>query len=198
MPRFRRRVVRRTMGKEPRVMTGSIITSSTDGGINEAEIVKPTEVVGTVGTGHAFEGADFKNECAPNSLCKYFNLRAQVAIKSSEAEFRPGWVEYGLVQFENQTATPVLPVAISTQFGTLTLCQMLKNFFRGHCIWTGSAGLSVETPRVIDLHIKIPEKYCKNTRGSFWMFYLAFRSSKTTDTVTTIKTILSWEYKNYI
>ncbi len=103
----RKRVIRRTRGKDPRVLTGSLITSAISGGIGLTPIVIPTEVVGTTGTGHVFEGADTKSECAPNSVIKYFNLRLQTAIKSSEAEFRPGWVEYGLVQFENQTSTPV-------------------------------------------------------------------------------------------
>ncbi len=135
---------------------------------------------------------------SPNSVIKYFNIRLQEAIKSSETEFRPGWIEYGLVQFENQTTTPVTPAAITANFGTLTLPQMLKNHFRGHCVWTGAFGISVELPQTLDLHIKVPDKWCKNARGTHWMFFFAFRSSKSTDTVTTVKNIMSWEYKCYI
>ncbi len=193
-----RRIVRRTQGKDPRVMCASLITSSKDGGINLHTVVEPTITSGSLGTGHVFEGADFKTECSPNSLIKYFNLRLECAIKSEEAEFRPGWIEYGLIQYENEAATPTVPAGVTSNFGTQTLPELLRNNFRNHCIWTGAEPISVELPRVIDLHIKLPGKYCKNQRGTFWMFFYAFRSSKSTDTVTTVKNIMSHEYKVYI
>ncbi len=198
MPRSRRKIVRRTMGKEPRVMTRSIIASSTDGGINILDVVDPTVDTGAASTGHVFEGADFNNQCSANSIVKYFNLRIQAAIKSSEAEFRPGWIEYGLVQFENETASPTLPASVTANVGTKTLAELLRTHYRNHCIWTGAIPISVETPVVADLHIKIPPMFCKNKMGTYWRLYVMFRSSKSTDSVTEIRSILSHEYKLYI
>ncbi len=179
-------------------MTKSVITSAIDGGINIVPVVTPTIDAGQGGGGHTFEGADFENVCSPNSLVKYINIRLQAAIKSSESEFRPGWIEYGMVFFENEKNQPSTESGITSDFGTKTLGQMLKNFYRGHAIWTGCRGISVELPQCIDLPLKIPNKWCKNIRGGYWMFYYAFRSSKSTDTVTTVRFIYSHEYKLYI
>lgn len=198
MPRSRRKIKRRTMGKDPRVMTQSIITSSSDGGINQLDLVDPTAPTGSTSIAHSFEGADFANVCSPNSIIKYFNIRLQHAIKSSEAEFRPGWIEYGLVQFENQVVPPVIPASISANVGTKTLPQLLRTHYRNHCIWTGAIPISVETPIVADLHIKIPDKFCKNQMGIYWRCYAMFRSSKSTDSVTETRNIMSSEYKCYI
>ncbi len=179
-------------------MTGSIITSSKDGGINELVIVQPTSDAGAAGTQHVFEGADTVNECSPNSLVKYLNIRLQIAIKSSEAEFRPGWYEYALIYYENETTKPAVPASIGTNFGTSTLPQTCRNLFRNHMVWSGAFGISVETPIAENIKIKCPPKFCKNQRGNYWIMYHAFRSSKSTDTVTETKNIASFEYKVYI
>ncbi len=179
-------------------MAKSLFTSSIAGGINITPVVSPTANVGITGTADIFENADTQVICSPNSVCKYFNIRLKAAIKSSEAEFRPGFVEYGLIQYENQGGVPLTPSAITSGIGTQTLEEMLRNQFRNHCGWTGAVPISVEMPIVLDMHIKIPSKWCKNQKGSYWMFYYAFRSSKSTDTVTTLQFVYSHEYKVYI
>ncbi len=198
MPRHRR-VKRRTLGKDPRSMVKSLITSQIDGGIGFVETVKPTSTLSAAGGGtHVFEGADIGDTCSPNSIIKYLNIRLQCAIKSDEAEFRPGWIEYGVVLLENQSSAPSAPGTIATNFGTQTLPQMLRNLYRNHCLWTGAEAISADLPRVINLHLKLPDKWCKNQLGTYWVCYYAFRSSKSTDTVTTVKFIYSHEYKVYI
>ncbi len=194
----RRRIVRRTRGKDPRVMTGSNFTSSIDGGVINYKIVEPTRDTAASGTGTSFATADFRSICSPNSIIKYINIRLQHSIKSDEAEFRPGWIEYGVVQFENQTGDPVTEAAITSNLGTQTLGELLRNLYRNHMIWNDAIPISVETPIVANIHLKIPPKYCKNMRGTFWILFLAFRSSKTTDSVTTVANRISHEYKVYI
>ncbi len=198
MPRRGRRVKRRTQGKEPRVMTRSFITSSTPGGINKVIVVEPTQTTGATATDNVFDGADTSHECSPNSIIKYFNIRLQEAIKTDESTQRPGWIEYGLVQFDNQGVEPSIPANITSNVGTQTLPELLRNNYRNHCIWTGAFGLSAETPGVLDLKIKIPDKFCKNQVGIFWVFYYMFRSSDSTDITTTVRNIYSHEYKCYI
>ncbi len=179
-------------------MATSLITSSIDGGINVLDVVIPTVVTGAGTGGHAFEGADFKNQCSPNSVIKYFNLTIQSAIKSSEAEFRPGWIEYAFLRFDNYTATPTVPAGLSASTGTETFPNLCKTWFRGNCVWTGTIPISVETPVAQLIKIKVPDKWCKNMRGSYWQLWVMFRSSKSTDTVTTIRNISSAQYKVYI
>ncbi len=179
-------------------MVKSLITSAIDGGINFTSCVIPSADTGTAGTSKAFTNPDFEDTCSPNSIIKYLNIRLQCAIKSSEAEFRPGWIEYGIVLLENEKSAPVVDAGLATNFGTRTLPQMLKNLYRGHCIWTGAEPISVELPRVIDLHLKIPSKWVKLMRGGYWQVYYAFRSSKSTDTVTTVRFIYSHEYNVYV
>ncbi len=172
-------------------------TSKTEG-INVLDVVVPTEVTGITSTAHALEGADFKNECSPNSIIKYINLTIQAAIKTDNAEFRPGWIEYALIHFENENVTPPIPSAISTGLGTETLPNLVKTWYRGHAVWTGSVPISAENPVALPLSIKIPNKWCKNARGTFWKLWVIYRSSKGTDTVTEIKSINSAQYKCYL
>ncbi len=159
-------------------------------------VIEPTVLCGTGGTGHVFEGADTQDKCAPNSIVKYVNIRLESGLRDV-APRAPGFLEYALVFFEEQTAGPTVHASISSAIGTQTLGNICKNFYRGNCIWDGALAISKELPRVLDLKIKLPDKFCKNKRGHYLSFLKTYRSNDVSDTTTDCRTWYSHMYKVY-
>ncbi len=160
-------------------------------------IVKPTSNTGTSGSEHVFEGADTTNECAPNSLVKYINIRLESGLRDV-APSAPGFLEYAIIVYEQQTTEPTVPAGITSGIGTQTLGNLCKNFYRGQCIWDGAMAISRELPRVLDLKIKLPTKYCKNQRGKYIMLMKNYRTNDVSDTTSDCRTWYSHQYKCYI
>ncbi len=196
MPRYRK-IRRRTLGKDSRKMAGSRFTSIVTGSVAIQEVMQPTVVASSLGTSDVFENADTKNMVSPNSVIKYINLTLEGGVKDT-APAENGWVEYGLVRFEEQSAVPTVPATISANTGTQTLGELLDNHYRDKSIWNGAVMISREIPLCLNLHLKIPDKFCKCKRGAYFMFFWMYRSVLTTDTTSETQNILSWKYKTYI
>jgi len=160
-------------------------------------IVEPTAVCGAAGTSHIFEGADTEDTCSPNSIVKYLNIRLQSGLRDI-APRAPGFLEYAVVVFEEMTAVPTVAGAITAAIGTQTLGNLCKNFYRGNCLWDGAIAISKELPRVLDLKIKLPDKFCKNMRGRYISLFKNFRSNDVSDTTTDCRTWYSHMYKCYV
>ncbi len=195
---FRRRIRKRTIGKDARRMSRTLIQSLVAGNVLETIVIQPTDDVGSSGTADIFENADTLNKVSSNSICKYINIREEISIKPDIAAANPGFFEYALVVFDEQQSIPGVDVQISTNIGTQTLGDLCVNLYRGKCLWNGSVAIAREQPQVLDLKIKVPPKFCKQMRGMYMMWFATFRSAVTTDSTSTIPAVYSHQYKQYI
>ncbi len=185
----------KTLGKEPRRMTKSIIEALTQGSANpELEIlIAPTANVGT-GAGDALGGADFADTVTPAAVCKYINVRLQLGNKSGTGD--QGWYEYAIILKDEQTATPVIGTDFST-WNLSTIAELAINLNRGKCIWNGAVPLNDGQAKVLDLKLKIPDKWCKWKRGQYLVLVHGARGadSTTTDIITVV---LTTQWKCYL
>ncbi len=179
-------------------MTGSRITNVVVGGIAIDNIVVPTNVSTTSGSGEAFTAANTKTICSPNSLIKYINYRFQTGIKQDVGNARNGWIEYAIVVFDEQSTAPVVSAAMTAAIGTQTLGEIMTNLFRGKAIWNGAFEIAKELPRVVDVPIKIPQKYSKNAIGKYLAVFYTYRTSLSTDTTSEVRFVNTWQYKCYM
>ncbi len=196
MPRFRKRIVRRTMGKEPRMMSKTLLDDNTANTVSIIKIMGPTQAVSATGVGDVFENADTKDLCSANSLVKYLNIRLESGIRDVAPE-APGFVEYAVIFFEKQESEPTVNSLITSNIGTQTLGDLCRNLYRGDCIWEGAFRVSRELPEVLDLKIKLPGKCIKTERGKYLMFLKAFRTNDVTDTTSDCRSWYSHNYKVY-
>ncbi len=193
----RRRIVRRTLGKEPRMMSRTLITDDITGTASLIEIVSPTINAGGVGTGDVLENADTAKIVSPNSIIKYINIRFQSGLRDV-APRSPGFVEYAVVIFEEQQSLPTLDAIITAGMGTQTVGDLCTNLYRGNCIWQGAFAISEQVPGVLDLKIKIPNKWCKMKRGMYIMLVKGAHTVDVSDVTTDFRTFLQVNYKCYL
>ncbi len=193
---MRHRIKRRTLGKEPRRMAKSLIQNINTNAVKVHPIIRPTVVATTSGTEDVLENADTADLCSPNAIVKYVNLRMECGIRDVAPE-NAGWIEYAVVQFEEQTTDPLVPAAINS-ITTQTMGELCINLFRGKCLWNGAIGISNELPISADIQIKLPDRYCKQKIGSFLSLFMAFRSSDAAETTTSVRMISSHQYKTYL
>ncbi len=183
-------------------MAQTNVLNLTSASVGILPVIQPTVVVSATGTSDVFENADTKNQVSANAVVKYVNLRDQFAIRNTDSapttDEQPGWVEYAVVVFTEQGTIPTVESAITSNIGTQTLGDLCINLYRGKCLWNGAMRISREVPEVLDLKIKIPNKYCKMQRGSYLMVLHYFRSVSATDTATSVRQIHSHQYKVYI
>jgi len=161
-----------------------------------APIIRPTINAGATGSGDVFAIADTEVFCAPNSVVKYVNIRMESMIRDVAPE-APGMLEYAIVCFEEAKVLPIVDAALTAGIGLTTLGVMCKHLYRGNCIWEGARRISRELPEVIDLHIKLPPKFCANKIGKYLMLLKSFRTADVSDTTTDCRTWLSHMYKCY-
>ncbi len=196
MPRFRKRVVRRTMGKEPRLMSKTLLDDNVANTASIIKIMGPTQFTSVTGTGDVFENADTKELCAANSIIKYINIRLESGVRDVAPQ-APGFVEYAIVFFEKQQAEPTLDAGITANLGTQTLGDLCRNLYRGDCIWEDAFRVSRELPEVANIKIKLPNKCMKTERGKYLMFLKAFRTNDVSDTTSDCRSWYSHNYKVY-
>lgn len=179
------------------MMSRSLLVDTVVGTLDIEGIQENTVFADELGTGDVWENADFQKKTGPNCIIKYMNIRLQSAIRDVSPS-APCWVEYAVICFENQQAIPTIDSKITAGIGTNTLGEMCKNLYRGHCIWSGAFGVSAELPQVLDLKIKVPDKFCKVKVGQYMMFIWTARTANVTDTTTTVRSMYSHSYKAYV
>jgi len=194
---FRKRRTRVTIGKDPRRMSRTNIQTLIAGTVDQVSTINSTIDAGVSGSGDVYENADTELQCSPNEIIKYINIRVQYSVKPGTAPAAPGWIEYAVVFFNEQQNAPALDGGIQSNFGIQTVGDTCINLYRGKCIWNGAIRVSKELPEVLDLKIKIPQRYCKMVRGSYWRFIHAFRSNDSTDSTTAIRSVYSHQFKVY-
>ena len=196
MPYHRKRITRRTLGKEPRTMTRTLLDDNVANTASIILVARPTLAASGVGTGDIWENADTINICAPQSVIKYINIRLESGLRDVAPE-APGFVEYAIVIFEENEGAPTVNSAITSNLGTRTLGDICKQLYRGNCIWDGAFAVSREIPRVMDIKIKLPPKFCSNKIGRWIALLKAFRTNDVSDTTSDCRTWYSHMYKVY-
>ncbi len=162
---MRHRIKRKTLGKEPRRMSKSIIESLTgNAAAPELEIVVAPTADVSQGDSDVLATADNKQVISPNSLCRYLNLRMQLANTSGTGD--AGWYEYAVVLQTEQTGTPTIGSTFST-VNTNTVGDIAINRFRGKCLWNGAVPINDGQSKVLELSLKIPDKWCKWIMGQY-------------------------------
>ncbi len=192
-----KRITRRTIGRSARQLGRTLLTDSVT--LDPAVaiiIVEPSENVGTGATVQPDTNADFQKVVATQTLVKYVNIRFQSGLRDV-APSAPGFTEYAIILFDEQTAAPIVPASINTALGTNTLGQLCHTYFRGKCIWEGAFRVSRELPEVVDVKIKIPDKWCLWKRGQYLMCFKAFRTNDVSDTTSDCRTWFSTNFKAY-
>ncbi len=180
----------------PRIMSKTLLDDNVTGAGSIIKILGPTIFASGIGTGDVFENADTKDICAPNSICKYLNIRLQSAVRDVSPS-APGFGMYAVVFFEKQKAEPTLDAIITAGLGTQTLGDLCRNLYRGDCIWTGAYPVSREIPNVVDIKIKLPQKCVKQERGKYLMLIKSFQTADVSDTTSDLRTWYSHDFKVY-
>jgi len=196
MPRYRKRIVRKTMGKEARTMSRTLLDDNTANTGSIITVVEASAVASTTGTVDVFKTSDTQKIVGPSAVIKYINIRLESGIRDV-APMAPGFVEYALVIFDEQDAVPTFDSGISSALGTNTLGELCKNRYRGNCIWEGAFALSREIPAVLDLKVKLPKFCCSQKRGRYIMLLKAFRTNDVSDSTSDCRTWYSHNYKCY-
>jgi len=140
-------------------------------------------------------GRGFAEECNIGDVCKYINIHIQAgprAATSPNAQMG-GWIEWGFVCHKGSDAQPT-----KANIGTLTLGNILTNYFREECIYTGAVPVGINQPATAEITLKIPKKKQMLRVGDEWtLFYIARTTSSTETESDTFKVFTSCNYINY-
>jgi len=169
----------KTFGKDPRRMAKSIIENLTQNATApEFEyLVRPTIDVGQTGAGDVLATSDTKDLIGPNSICKYINIRMDVANQSGTGD--AGWYEYAIVLMDEQSSQPAVGTTYSNII-TQTLAEIAIHRNRGKCLWNGSIPINDGQAKTLDLSIKIPNKWCKWKNGQYLLLIHYYRGADVT------------------
>lgn len=178
-------------------MSRSQLQDNVVGEVTIADIIRPSIPVSGVGTGDVFATADTQRICSPNSIIKYININLETSLRDIAPE-APGFLEYAIVVFEEQESTPTVNAILTAGVGTQTLMDLCKNLFRGNCLWTNSFAVSRELPRVENITIKVPPKFCKMKRGMHISIIKNARTADVSDTTTDFRTMMTFLFKAYL
>lgn len=190
----RKRIVRRTMGKDSIKKAISSLTN-----VGSGSTVGRFELATVQGRSADGLGQNIivnqNTGAAANvgNVVKYFNITLQMASRVGTV-VSSGWLEYAItMEKETDTSIP------NTQIGVLTLGAIATRMFRGDCIFTGAIPVGANQPITLDLKIKVPTNKVKLQLGSNYVLHTYFRSTSSTDVSTdSNRLIQSCLYKLYV
>lgn len=160
-------------------------------------VIQTNTLASIDGSADVLENVDTKDIVSPNSVVKYVNILLQSNVTdTAPAEY--GYIEYAIIAYQNETATPTVPAAITSAMTTQSLMDVCRNYFRGNCLYTDVFSMPATIPAVNKIVMKLPLKATKMKRGSHLMLILNFRSRDSTDTTSVSKTIINTMYKAYL
>jgi len=194
MPSTRFMKKSKTLGKEPRRMSHSLIDVLTgNSALPEVEVlIEPSALSGSLGTVPSSATADFNKIVSPNAVCKYINLRCQLGQDDQNTS---GWYEYAIILFTEQEVPPTN--AGFASINTKTLGDIAIQKYRGKVLWNGAVPLNQDQCKVLELSIKIPNKWCRWARGQFLALFQYYRPADSVS-VDTIKNVWSTQWKAYL
>ena len=196
----RRRIVRRTLGKDPIKKALSILGNIGPATNPNFELVIAEVAAGTRDSSGATknirEGGDTAATCNVGDIIKYVNLVIQCGARDASApeDDTSGWLEWAVVKSKENRVVPQ-----TTNLGTMTLGVVCTNAFRGDCILTGNLPVGGDQPNTVDIQIKIPKIFCKMQIGSSLTLYMHYRSTNAASLDTDlVRIIASAHYKLYV
>jgi len=199
MPRFRRRIKRVTMGKDPIKQAHTLVTLHGNGSNVSEFLLYETRTGDRSLDGSAQStklGGSTSQVVEISDIIKYVNIVIQTAITEAgqtNQDDTQGWLEWAVV-WRNEVSIPIP----STNLGTETIGVLASRMFRGDCLMTGQFPVSVNLPNVQPITIKLPAKAIKQKIGNELTLYFHFRASNSTDLTTdTVKSITSTHFKTY-
>ncbi len=199
MPFRRRRIKRRTMGKDPIKKSGTLI----GGAIGPASpITAVTLAITPIGrdasgaTQTIRDDQNTENIANVGDIVKYINVHLQCGARDSEEpeDDTSGWLEWGVIKYKEGVVAPV-----NTNLGLHTLGDILTKQFRGDCLLTGNFPVGGDTPNNAEIVVKIPDVVTKMQLGSAIVWYGHFVSVNNASTATDLASLrVSWNYKLYV
>lgn len=193
---MRRRIVRRTMGKDPIKKSNTILENigqgSSPSGMNLI-VVPNRSTDGAVQT--IRDDQDTGVQANVGDLIKYVHITLQCGNRDTNVEAGDtGWLEWAVL-FEKEKATTIP----STQTGVLTLPVIAQRMVRGDCLMTGQIPVGSIQPIVQEILIKIPKNKVKLQLGSSMNLWTIFRLVDSADVRTdNIRLVKSTFYKLYV
>ncbi len=178
-------------------MSKSIIESLVSNAANpELEtLIIPTENTSQIGSAAVLENANTKDKVSPNAICKYINIRLEMGL--NEPADLPGFYEYAIILMTEEDGVPSLGTDYNNVI-TQTLGDIAIQKNRGKCLWNGSFAIAQASPKVIDLKIKIPSKWCKWQRGQYLVLAQYFRGVDINDSTSVLRVVWSTQWKCYL
>jgi hypothetical protein len=153
---FRRRIRRRTIGKEP-VKKSRTLLSNIGSGSAPVELPIYVTQVGarssTGGTQTIDDSQNTNNLVNVGNIVKFVNICIQIAPRLGTSLIDQGWLEWAVVVQREQNQDMLI-----TNLGTQTLQDTASKQYRNNCLFTGCLPLANATANSQDLKIKIPPK----------------------------------------
>ncbi len=196
---FRRRIVRKTMGKDPIKKSGTLIASP----IGPASVITSYPLI-RVGVERSADGQSQTIRDTQNTdslanvgdIVKYINVHIQTGARDSvePEDDTSGWLEWGIVKYKEGLVLPS-----NAQLGVKTLGDILTQQFRGDVLLTGNVPVGGDTPNNAEIILKVPKIAIKMQLGSTIQLFVHFRSVNAASTATDLNaSILSFNYKLYV
>jgi len=194
----RRKIVRRTMGKDPIKKSATLIDNvGPSSGITTFILIANTASRSLDGSAITVrDQQDTGTKANIGDIIKYINIRIQAGARESVAseDDTSGWLEWGVVK---QKETFIAPLV--TNLGIQTLGDTLVKQFRGDVLLNGALPVGGDIPNVADIQIKVPKIFNKMQLGSSMTLFTYFRSVNSASTATDlINLTLSTQYKLYV
>ncbi len=193
---MRRRIVRRTMGKDPIKKSLTVLANVGQGSTPAAlNVVNVTERTSDGASVTIRDSQNISSAANVGDIVKYVHLVIQAANRDANVEpGDAGWLEWA-VTFQKETITSIP----TTNTGTLTLGVIAQRMFRGDCLMTGQIPVGSIQPITQEIMIKIPKNKVKLQLGSNLQFHTFFRSTDSTDMRTdNVRLVKSAFYKLYV
>ncbi len=193
-----KRIVRKTMGKDPIKKSGTLIASP----IGPASAITQFTLIETLarslsGTEQTIrDSQDTGNTANVGDIVKYINIHIQSGARDSvePEDDTSGWLEWGIVKYKEIFVLPT-----NTNLGVHTLGDILTQQFRGDCLLTGNIPVGGDVPNNAEIILKVPKANIKQQLGSQIILYVHFRSVNAASTASDLNaTVLSFNYKLYV
>ncbi len=137
---------------------------------------------------------DFAEECNVGDTCKFINIHIQAGPRNVSATnaVNNGWIEWAFACHKSSDAAP-----LNTNLGVQTLGNIITNYLRSECLYTGAIPVGGAQPAVAEISLKIPKSKQVLRVGDEWVLYLAARTVSATETGTTdFRVITSYNFIN--
>ncbi len=194
---FRRKIQRKTMGKEAIKKSATllaVIGPSTNPITDFPLISVPAR--NTVGQQVDIRDVQTTDvDANVGDIVKYINIRIQSGPTDETPEDdTSGWLEWAIVKYRELITPPS-----NNQLGVRTLGDICTKMFRGDHLLNGAIPVGGDQPAVQDIILKVPKVAIKMQLGSAIVLFVHFRSSNNASVSTTLNdVVLSCQYKLYV